>query len=141
VGGSEGRFRGGPSYNQKTVPLSEHEQRILEEIEKNLYDEDPRFARDVKRRSPRLSKTARMRAGAALFAAGFATLFAFFILGSVVLGVIAFVMMVAGIVLLAGSVTPQEQRGDGNAQRDHKARLVSFLNHWEERVRGRYKRH
>jgi hypothetical protein len=123
------------------VPLSEHEQRILEEIEKNLYDEDPRFARDVKRRSPRLSKTARARTGTALFVAGFATLIAFFIGGWVLLGVIAFVMMVSGIVLLAGSVTPKEQRGDANTQRDHKARLVSFLNHWEERVRSRYKRH
>ena len=117
------------------MPLSEHEQRILEEIEKNLYEEDPRFARDVKRRAPRLSKSARARAGAALFLAGFVTLFAFFLAGWVVLGVVAFVMMVSGIVLVAGSITPRENSG-----RDHKARLTSWLNQWEERVRSRYKR-
>jgi hypothetical protein len=125
-----------PSFSiiGKTVPLSEHEQRILEEIEKNLYDEDPRFARDVKRRAPRLSKTARGRAGAVLFAAGFVMLFAFFVGGWVLLGVVAFVMMVSGIVLVAGSITPRESKGD------HKARLSQFLSQWEERVRSRYKR-
>ena len=116
------------------MPLSEHEQRILEEIEKNLYDEDPRFAREVKRRAPRLSKSARARAGAALFAAGFAMLFAFFIGGWVLLGVVAFVMMVSGIVLVAGSFPTRESKGD------HKARLTQFLSQWEERVRSRYKR-
>lgn len=35
------------------MPLSEHEQRQLEEIERALYSEDPRFAHTVRYRDPR----------------------------------------------------------------------------------------
>jgi hypothetical protein len=36
------------------VPLSEHEQRMLDQIEKALYAEDPKFAQSVRARDPRV---------------------------------------------------------------------------------------
>jgi len=123
------------SIIEGTVPLSDHEQRILDEIEKNLYQEDPSFAHGVRRRSPRLDKRARARLGIITFLIGFATLIAFFIAGSLFLGVLAFGAMVAGIVLVAGSFG--QLAGASRAQR---VRVSQLLSQWEERMRQRYKR-
>jgi DUF3040 family protein len=118
------------------VPLSEREKRILEEIEQSLYKEDPSLARA--RRSP-LSRTGKMRLGGALVLVGFALLIAFFISGSLFLGVLAFGAMVGGIVLVTGSIRRggHGQMPVANGPRD---RLFGALHSWEERVRRRYKR-
>ena len=42
------------------VPLSDHEQRMLEQIEKALYAEDPKFAHSVRARDPRVHYKRRM---------------------------------------------------------------------------------
>ena len=52
------------------MPLSDREQRILEEIEKNLYEEDPRFARATRRTTPRFDRSKRARLGGLLFVIG-----------------------------------------------------------------------
>jgi len=121
------------------VPLSEREKRILEEIEKSLYQEDPKFARDVKRESPRMADRRRVQAGALLFLVGFATLIAFFVTGSIVVGVLAFGAMVGGIVVIAGSimgsVAPRRPAGQGLGDR-----ITQNMRTWEERFRQRYRR-
>ena len=56
------------------MPLSEHEQRLLDQIERALYAEDPKFASTV--RGAKLRKPSRRRRiqGIALFAVGVALL-------------------------------------------------------------------
>ena len=84
------------------MPLSEREKRILEEIEKDLYSEDPGFARDI--RHPWWQKIRQVKVGGGLFVAGLLLLIGFFVSGGVVLlGVAAFASMVAGIVLMSGA--------------------------------------
>ncbi|HEX2026231.1 MAG TPA: DUF3040 domain-containing protein, partial [Actinomycetota bacterium] len=46
------------------MPLSEHEQRILEDIERRLQQEDPRFAQQVARASLSTHLTRRVWWGA-----------------------------------------------------------------------------
>jgi hypothetical protein len=117
------------------VPLSEREQRILEEIERNLHQEDPALGRAA-RRGPYLDRVKRIKLGAVLGVAGFVLLFAFFVSGSVTLGVLAFVAMVAGIVLVAGSMRGMaDQRTAVRLER--RDRLMSALKAWEEKVRKR----
>lgn len=117
------------------MPLSEREQRILEEIEKNLHQEDPSLGRAT-RRGPHLDRVKRIKLGGLLVVAGFALLFAFFVSGSVTLGVLAFVAMVGGIVLVAGSI--REPAADRSTIRiDRRDRLIGALRAWEERVRKR----
>ena len=122
-----------------TVPLSEREQQILEQIEKDLYQEDPKFARDVRKRAPRSRDIARARWGASLFLAGFVTLFVFFYSSAVFVGVLAFAAMVGGIVLVAGSM-----RGVIAARRGPKPtvrqRATDALARWEDNVKKRYNR-
>ncbi len=116
------------------MPLSEREQKILEEIERDLYREDPSFARDVHSTRTGLSTAARARLGGALFVAGLCSLFAFFAKQWLALGVVAFGAMVAGVVLVAGSL--RAPGGDASPVRE---RLSSLWRHWEARFRERYR--
>ena len=115
------------------MPLSDREQKILEEIEKNLHDEDPRFARGV--RSPRTSHTGNIRNGVLLFLVGLGLLIAFFVSGMLLVGVLAFGAMVGGIVLAAGALP-----GLASSQRAQKDRMTQAFSQWEQRIRERYRR-
>ena len=52
------------------MPLSEHEQRMLEQIESALYAEDPKFASSVRGGRLRSTSSRRRLQAAALFAVG-----------------------------------------------------------------------
>ncbi|MEO9327589.1 DUF3040 domain-containing protein [Gordonia aurantiaca] len=52
------------------MPLSEHEQRMLEQIESALYAEDPKFASSVKRRRLGRSSGRRRLQAVAIFVVG-----------------------------------------------------------------------
>lgn len=121
------------------MPLSEREQRILEEIEKTLYEEDPSFAREVRRKAPRMAERRTVKVGALTFVIGFALLIAFFISSRVVVGVAAFGSMVAGIVLVAGSLRASlsPRRPPGPRVGD---RVTGTLRSWEDKLRQRYRR-
>ncbi|HVF52817.1 MAG TPA: DUF3040 domain-containing protein [Actinomycetota bacterium] len=108
------------------MPLSEHEQRILEEIEKNLYAEDPLFAKDVERGAPLQNEVRRAKLGLLSFVAGVAALISFFVTRMVLLGVVAFGAMVLGIVLLLGSL------------RGVAAALKPAVSRWTDDLKKRY---
>ena len=117
------------------VPLSDHEQRILDEIEKGLYQEDPDFARTKRRRTDDVRN---IRWGALLFLMGFGLLLGFFVTGSVFVGVSAFAGMVGGIVLVAGGV--RTLWSNKTAARQPRRGVKDALLEWEERLRERYKK-
>jgi hypothetical protein len=120
------------------VPLSEREQRILEEIEKNLHEEDPAFARTVREQAPRMDEIRRIKLGVAIFAAGFVSLISFFFSGLILVGVLAFGLMVGGIVLFAGAVRVlATERRSASVRRQ---RMANRIGRWEERIRQRYKK-
>lgn len=120
------------------VPLSERERRILEEIEKNLYQEDPRFAGGLRKRSS-LAKSSRRRLGTGLFAIGFVLLLAFFVTSRLLLGVLAFGTMVSGMVLVAGSMAPDSTPDEGSRTGPSDA-VRRALDRWESKARKRRKR-
>lgn len=121
------------------MPLSEREQRILEEIEKGLVKEDPSLAREIRRDAPSMKDRRTVKAGAALFGVGFAILIGFFITGHVLVGVAAFGTMVAGIVMAAGSLRGSvvPRRPPSPSLRD---RLESSMKDAESKLKDRYKR-
>jgi Protein of unknown function (DUF3040) len=61
------------------MPLSEHEQRVLEDIERRLQQEDPRFAQQVSRTSLYSHLSRRIRWGVLGFLAGFVMLLLFIV--------------------------------------------------------------
>jgi hypothetical protein len=81
------------------VPLSEHEQRLLEQIERALVDDDPKFASTVRTGDRRLKARRKLQLGALLVIVGFAVLVGGAVARSVPLGVLGFVIAFAGVAL------------------------------------------
>jgi hypothetical protein len=83
------------------VPLSEHEQRLLEQIEQALYADDPKFAQSWRGRDLRSLQRARIFRAVAVIVVGLGLLIAGVITqaSSTVLGV---VLGVAGFLLMLG---------------------------------------
>lgn len=83
------------------MPLSDHEQRLLDQIERALYAEDPKFASTVRATDLRSHLRRRVQRGVALFVVGFGLLLAGVITKIVFVGVIGFVvMLLAALVAL-----------------------------------------
>jgi membrane protein implicated in regulation of membrane protease activity len=75
------------------MPLSEHEQHILEEIEKRLAEEDPRLVESVTKASVTAHALRRVRWGVAGFVVGLIMLLLFFVKLAIALA--GFVVMLA----------------------------------------------
>jgi hypothetical protein len=65
------------------MPLNDHEQRILEEIERHLAEEDPRFAEQVGRADLYTHLARRIRLAALALVAGFIAMLVLFVSGVV----------------------------------------------------------
>lgn len=130
------------------MPLSEHEQRLLEQIERALYAEDPKFASAVSSADLRTHARRRVRRAVILLVVGLITLLVGVMIKSIPLGVGAFCVMF----LAAWYATAQYKRmvgrpdlravgGERGARPQRgKARRTSFLRRMEERFRGRFDR-
>jgi hypothetical protein len=126
------------------VPLSEHEQRLLDQIERALYAEDPKFASAVRASDPRNRARRRLWQSGVLFVIGISCLFAGVInahLG-VVVGVTGFLIMFGAAVLAATSwkrMNGREPLRVVGSDRPGKARArkPSLLDRMEQRWRRR----
>lgn len=129
------------------MPLSDHEQRMLEQIESALYAEDPKFASSVRGGTLRAPSTRRRLQGAALFVVGLAMLVsgvafsATMIGGFPVLSVVGFIVMFGGVVFaITGPRTSGEQVAAPDAPRQKRVKGAggSFTNRMEDRFRRRF---
>ncbi|MDA2890417.1 DUF3040 domain-containing protein [Mycolicibacterium sp. BiH015] len=131
------------------MPLSDHEQRMLDQIESALYAEDPKFASSVRGGTLRAPSTRRRLQGAALFVLGLAMLvagvaFKATMIGSFpILSVIGFIVMFGGVVFAITG--PRVGKGDRvpndiSAQRQKRAKGNggSFTSRMEDRFRRRF---
>jgi hypothetical protein len=77
------------------MPLSEHEQRLLEQIEQGLYAEDPKFAATVRKVRPR--RGSRRRVALAVIGAvlGLGVVVVAMVTKLIILGVVGFLVIVA----------------------------------------------
>lgn len=122
------------------MPLSEHEQRLLEQMERALYAEDPQFATQL--RAAGTGRAARGRAalgllgvlvGLGLVIAGVATQL-------VVIGVVGFAVMLVGAVVTYGAVRgiAAPEAAAEQAPAAPKASSDGFMNRMEDRWRRRF---
>lgn len=120
------------------MPLSEREQKILDEMEKGLANEDPRFA--DKPRSVTKPHAGRVRLGALIFLLGLGLLIFFFVSRVLFAGLLAFGAMVTGIVLLASPVGAlmHSTKQDAGRKRESLKRSVSDF---DDTMRKRFRRH
>ena len=124
------------------MPLTDREKRILEDIERNLSSEDPRFAQGI--RKPWSHKLRQVKVGLLVFVMGFALLLGFFATQLIPLGVVAFAAMVGGIVLMStatGDIARDQIRIRKDDVTDRMGNAVSEkVTSWQERFRSRYKK-
>lgn len=101
------------------MPLSEHEQKLLDQMERALYAEDPSFATQMKGhgRSGSASRT-RLIIGVLVAVVGLAVVVFGVNAASIPLGVVGFVIMVAGVAWAASPPRAARTAGSrGAAQR------------------------
>jgi threonine/homoserine/homoserine lactone efflux protein len=135
------------------MPLSEHEQRLLDQIERALYAEDPKFASNV--RGGRLHRPSRRRRiqGAAVFVLGLVLMavgVAVPVLrpaGVPVVSVVGFLVMFGGAVMIwfavrggadGGEAAKPNAGGNGARKNPESRARGSFTERMEERFRKRF---
>ncbi len=131
------------------MPLSDHEQRMLDQIESALYAEDPKFASSVRGGGLRAPTARRRLQGTALFVAGLAMLVCGIPFKTVwagpfpILSVIGFVVMFGGVILaITGPRLSGRAERPGSAtsarQRRSKGAGGTFTSRMEDRFRRRF---
>lgn len=119
------------------MPLSEHEQRMLQEMERALYAEDPRFASNLRNTSPSSLKSAKTGLLALLSAVGVAAIGVGVAMAQPLVGIAGFVAALAGlygIVTAAMSAAAAPRTANSQARRKPK---TSMKDRAEERFRQR----
>ena len=128
------------------MPLSDHEHRMLDQIESALYAEDPKFASSVRGGTLHAPSARRRLQGAGLFVLDLALLVlgvAFRILWInqlPILSVIGFVVMFAGAVFaVTGPRVLSKEKSATARGKSKRARAGnSFTNRMEDRFRRRF---
>src|SRR5919108_4803708 len=100
------------SAGGEAVPLSDHEQRLLEQIERALYAEDPKFASTVSSTDLRTHARRRVRRALVLLVLGMFALLAGVMVPSVPLGVAGFCIMLAAAGFAPSQYKPPAGRPD-----------------------------
>ena len=132
------------------MPLSEHEQRLLEQIERALVDDDPKFASTVRTGDRRQKARRKVQLGIGLVVVGLAVVLGGAVLPQVLVGVAGFLVAFGGAALIVlnykaatGAVDasaapgPAGRSGAGRGK-GPKARRQPLKNRLEERFRRRY---
>ncbi|NJC22076.1 hypothetical protein BJ994_001152 [Arthrobacter pigmenti] len=123
------------------MALSEHEQRLLDQLEQQLHADDPKFAHSMASSTPRSMSTRRIVLGSLVTVAGLAVLLLGITNQFIPVGVVGFLIMGAGVYYattkskLSGSApgggkdtkTASASRGNGF--------LSSLEEKWDERKR------
>jgi hypothetical protein len=128
------------------MPLSENEQRMLEQIERALVEDDPKFASTVRSTTPRAYLVRRIRRNAVLFVLGLAMLIVGVVLSqlpvlTVILGILGFSIMLTAAVRGAGDLRRMSGRGTETGRRATGPRRrprQSITERFEERWRRRW---
>ncbi len=85
------------------MPLSEHEQRLLDQMERAISAEDPKFATTLRSPRPALGDKRRVVVGVVSVLAGIGLLLGGVATRVVVLGVAGFLAMLVGLLMILGA--------------------------------------
>lgn len=130
------------------MPLSEHEQRQLEQIERALYSEDPKFAHAVRATDPQVHYKRRLVKAVLGFVVGVCLLMAGVITKVIPISVVGFLIMLGCCVWglscwkrMSGSEpvpAPGSKKRGGGGGGGRKPRKAGFMERMEERWRRRH---
>jgi hypothetical protein len=131
------------SGEQRTVALSDREQKLLEQMEKALYAEDPKFASTLRRSGLTIAPGERRHVifGLLALVSGLALVFGSVVSKTVIVGIPGFLLVLTGFVFIARGLqepvaaatpTPTKVRN-----RTKNSKLMSRLEErWQQRRDG-----
>jgi hypothetical protein len=122
------------------MPLSEHEQKLLEQLEKQLHEDDPKFASSMGSDPGRSWSTRHVVIGVLGTLAGVLLLLVGVSLQNILVGVLGFIIMGAGVYFATmRSSSGRSAKASRSGRKPGKSRS-SFMNgleeRWDERRRG-----
>ena len=95
------------------MPLSEHEQRLLEQMERALHQEDPKLASTLRQGSDRNVNGRQVLLGSVAVVVGLAGLLGGVMTTVVVIGVVGFLLMLSGPLFIGAAFrTPSKPSAD-----------------------------
>jgi len=113
------------------MPLSEHEQRLLDQLEQQLHDEDPKFANALSSDPSRALSTRHIVIGVLVTIVGILVLLAGVTSQLIPVGVLGFLIMGAGVYF---ATSKKKLRSDPTAAPGTTTKPKSgFMNNLEER--------
>ncbi|NQU37343.1 MAG: DUF3040 domain-containing protein [Actinobacteria bacterium] len=134
------------------MPLSEHEQRLLEQMERALHEEDPKLASTMRQASNRSVNGRQVMLGSVLVVLGLVGLLGGVTTNLVVLGAVGFLLMLGGTLFIGAAFrapakpTSESENGEddpaptaGKAKSQPKAKGPNggFMSKVEDRWRKR----
>ncbi|WP_461174585.1 DUF3040 domain-containing protein [Arthrobacter sp. Z1-9] len=122
------------------MPLSEHEQKLLEQLEKQLHEDDPKFANSMGSDPGRSWSTRHVVIGVLCALAGVFLLLVGVTLQNIFVGVLGFIVMGGGVyfaTMRSGSSGAKGAKsGTGKAGKQRSSFMSSLEERWDERRRG-----
>lgn len=131
------------------MPLSEHEQRMLEQMERALYAEDPKFASSLRGRDPRSSFRRRVALSGTGIIVGVVLLMTGLVSKTIWVSVLGFLVMLAATFFAVSSYRGLSSAGRlgvvdgagevrrpppaGRRQRDNRGFMERFEQRWNRR--------
>ena len=123
------------------MPLSEHEQRLLDQIEQALYAEDPKFASSVRSARPRNRARMLLVLSVVGVLAGLAVVLFGLTANLTLVGALGFVLIVASIVAAVSALRGPRRSGPesiGTSGKDSRNRPSTLRTKMEDRMRRRF---
>lgn len=116
------------------MALSEREQKLLDEMERGLYAGDAKFSRAVN--EPKAVSAKRLVLGAVLAVVGLSLLVFAVVIQLTVFGVIAFAVMLAGVIVASSRVKLQMPQAKPEGAAGSKPKSNPFEDRWDRRIDG-----
>jgi Flp pilus assembly protein TadB len=121
------------------MPLSEHEQKLLEQLERQLHEDDPKFASSMGSDPGRTWSTRHIVIGVLATLAGVMLLLVGVSLQNIFVGVLGFIVMGAGVyfaTMRSASTGKAKAGGHGKKSKGKSSFMSSLEERWDERRRG-----
>lgn len=121
------------------MPLSEHEQKLLEQLEKQLHEDDPKFASSMGSDQAKSWSTRHLVIGVLGTLAGILLLLVGVTTQIIPIGVLGFVIMGGGVyfaTMRSNSATSGASGRSGKSAKPRSSFMSSLEERWDERRRG-----
>ena len=125
-------------HEEVVMPLSEHEQKLLEQLEKQLNEDDPKFASSMGSVPGRSWSTRHLVIGVLATLAGVLLLLVGVSMQNIFVGVLGFVVMGAGVYFatMRSSAVGKARTAGGRKGKPRSSFMSNLEQRWDERHGG-----